>query len=187
MKTTLLEPGKYYHVYNRAKNGEPLFEDEEAFRFFLKLYQAHICPIAETMAYCLLSDHLHFLIRIRENAEGSLYKHFALLFNSYAKGYNKHNEKEGRLFKFKLKRKEIRSFTYILELIRYINQNPWRHGVTEHPANYRFSSFRATMTSGQTMVAKEMVQSYFGTRENLTANLLTQVDEEVIRPFILEE
>ena len=50
MKTTLMEPGKYYHVYNRAKNGDPLFESEEAFRFFLKLYQTHICPIAETYA-----------------------------------------------------------------------------------------------------------------------------------------
>ncbi|MEI6683234.1 MAG: transposase [Bacteroidota bacterium] len=187
MKTTLLEPGKYYHVYNRARNGYPLFGEEEDFRFFLKLYQTHVCPIAETYAYCLLSDHLHFLIRIRDEACGSLYKNFALLFNAYAKGYNKHNGKEGKLFRFKMKRKEIRSVNYILELIRYINQNPWRHGVTEHPANYRFSSFRATLTTGQTMVAKELVQSYFGTRENLTANLLTQVDEEVIRPFILEE
>ncbi len=187
MKTTLMEPGKYYHVYNRAKNGDPLFESEEAFRFFLKLYQTHICPIAETYAYCLLSDHLHFLIRIRDEAEGSLYKPFALLFNAYSKGYNHHNLKEGKLFKFKLKRKEIRSTPFFLEMIRYVNQNPWRHGVTEHPANYRFSSFRATMTTGPTMVAKELVQSYFGTRENLTTNLLTQVDETMIKPLLLED
>ncbi len=187
MKTTLLEPGKYYHVYNRAKNGDPLFGNEEDYRFFLKLYQTHICPIAETYAYCLLSDHLHFLIRIREDADGSLYKHFALLFNGYAKGYNRHNAKEGKIFKFKLKRKEIRSATFFQEMVRYVNQNPWRHGVTEHPANYRFSSFRATMTNGQTMIAKEQVQGYFGTHENLAINLLTLVDENLIRPLILEE
>jgi len=187
MKTTLLEPGKYYHVYNRAKNGDPLFEDEEACRFFLKLYQAHICPIAETYAYCLLSDHLHFLIRIRENADGSLYKHFALLFNGYSKGHNRHNEKEGKVFKFKLKRKEIRTTSYLLEMIRYVNQNPWRHGVAEHPANYKFSSFRATLTTSATMIAKEQVQQYFGSHENLLANLLSRVDEDAIRPFMLEE
>jgi putative transposase len=187
MQTTLLEPGKYYHVYNRAKNGDPLFESEEACRFFLKLYQAHICPIAETYAYCLLADHLHFLIRIRDDASGSLYKPFAVLFNSYSKGYNKRNEKEGRIFQFKLKRKEIRSTTCFLEMIRYVNQNPWRHGVTEHPANYRFSSFRATMTTGPTMLAKEQVQSYFGSHDNLAANLLTQVDESTIRKLMLEE
>jgi REP element-mobilizing transposase RayT len=187
MKTSLLEPGKYYHVYNRAQNGNPLFEDEEAFRFFLKLYQAHICPIAETFAYCLLSDHLHFLIRIRDHAEGSLYKPFAMLFNSYSKGYNRHNDMDGKLFKFKLKRRELRTMPCILDMIRYVNQNPWRHGATEHPANYRFSSFRATMTTGPTLVAKEQVQEYFGSHDNLAANLLTLVDESTIRAVMLEE
>ena len=187
MKTPLLEPGKYYHVYNRAKNGDPLFGDEEACRFFLKLYQAHICPIAETYAYCLLSDHLHFLIRIRDSAGGSLYKPFALLFNGYSKGYSRFNEREGRIFKFKLKRKEIRSVTDVLEMIRYVNQNPWRHGVADHPADYRFSSYRATMTSGPTLVAKEQVRAYFGSHENLENNLLSQVDESTIKTLMLED
>jgi REP element-mobilizing transposase RayT len=187
MKTKLLEPGKYYHVYNRAKNGDPLFDDEEAFRFFLKLYQAHVLPIAETYAYCMLSDHLHFLIRIREDATGGLFKNFALLFNGYSKGYNRHHRKEGKVFMYKIKRKEIRSTADFLELIRYVNQNPWRHGATEHPANYRFSSFRATMTCGPTMVAKERVQVWFGSHENLAANLLAHVDEVAIRGLILED
>lgn len=184
---TLLEPGKYYHVYNRAKNGDPLFENEEAYRFFMKLYQVHIYPIAETYAYCLLSDHLHLLIRIREDATGSLFKPFALLFNAYSKGYNLHNGKEGRVFKFKLKRTEIRNLPSFFEMIRYVNQNPWRHGVTEYPASYRFSSFRATVTTSPTLVAKEKVQGYFGSNENLAVNLLTKVDETQIRSDIMEE
>jgi REP element-mobilizing transposase RayT len=148
MKISLLLPGKYYHIYNRARNGDPLFESEEACRFFLKLYRSHIDPIAETYAYCLLDDHLHLLIRIRDNVEGSLYRPFAILFNSYTNGYNRHNHKEGRIFKFKLKRVEIRSLPYFREMIRYVNQNPWRHGVTDHPGSYRFSSFRSTLTQG---------------------------------------
>jgi len=187
MKTTLMEPGKLYHVYNRAKNGKPLFEDEEAYRFFLKLYQAHICPVAETFAYCLLSDHFHFLIRIKQDATGSLYKPFALLFNAYSKGYNRHHSSEGKVFLYKMKRKEIHSITCFLELIRYVNQNPWRHGAAEHPANYRFSSFRATMSSGHTMIAKAEVQEYFGSNDNLAANLLTHVDESTIKSLLLED
>ena len=187
MKRVLLQPGRFYHIYNQARNGDPLFENEEAFRFFMKLYKTFIFPVADTYAYCLLSDHLHLLIRIHDDAEGSLYKPFAMLFNSYVKGYNRHNEREGKLFKFKFKRREIRTVPCFQEMIRYVNQNPWRHGVAEHPANYRFSSFRATMTTGPTLVAKEKVQAYFGTRENLAANLLTRVDESVIRPLLLEE
>lgn len=183
---TLLEPGKYYHVYNEARNGYPLFEDEDAFRFFLKLYQTHVCPVAETFAYCLLRDHLHLLIRIRDNATGSLYKPFALLFNGYTKGYNRHTGREGRVFRFKLKRIEIRNMPYFKEMIRYVNQNPWRHGVTEHPANYRFSSFRATVTTGPSMIAKEKVVDYFGSHENMTASLHTRVDETALHLFMME-
>ena len=156
------------------------------------LTDKHCCPALHAtdvlrFAYCLLHDHLHLLIRIREEAGGSLYKPFAMLFNSYTKGYNKHNGKEGRVFKFKLKRVEIRNTPYFLEMIRYINQNPWRHGETEHPANYRFSSFRATMTTGPTLVAKDKVQEYFGSHENLSVNLLTRVDESAIRLLMLED
>ncbi len=184
---TLLEPGKYYHVYNRAKNGDPLFENEEACRFFLKLYQAHVCPVAETYAYCLMHDHLHLLIRIRDEAGGSLYKPFAMLFNSYTKGYNRHNGREGRIFKFKLKRVEIRNPGYIREMIRCVNQDPWRHGVTENPAQYRFSSFRATLTNGPSMVAKEKVMECFASKDDLTVNLHTPVDEKKVRMFMMED
>ncbi|MCX6277746.1 MAG: transposase [Bacteroidetes bacterium] len=187
MKFTLLEPGKYYHIYNRAKNGDPLFENEEAFRFFMKLYKSHIAPIAETYAYCLLHDHLHLLIRIKDDAEGSLFKPFAILFNSYTSGYNRHNGKEGRIFKFKLKRIEIRSLPNFREMIRYVNQNPWRHGVTDHPGSYRFSSFRSTITNGPTIIAKDKIMRQFGSSENLEASLLNQVDESKIKLLLLEE
>ncbi len=187
MKFTLLEPGKYYHVYNRAKNGDPLFEDEEAYRFFLKLYKSHITPIAETYAYCLLRDHLHLLFRTRPEAEGSLYKPFAVLFNSYTSGYNRHNGKEGRVFKFKLKRTEIRSLACLRDMICYINQNPWRHGVTDHPGNYRFSSFRSTITNGPTLIAKDNIIGQFGSSENLENCLHAQVDETRIKFYMMEE
>jgi len=187
MKKVLFEPGKCYHVFNQAKNGDPLFDSEEAFRFFLKLYQAHIVPIAETYAYCLLGDHLHFLIRIRDEAEGSLYKPFALLFNGYAKGYGRQHETVAKVFRFKLKRKEIRSTQTLLELIRYVNQDPWRHGATEHPALYRFSSFRATLSAAPTLLAKERVIGHFGTHGNLEENLLAPVNPNLLRRFTLEE
>jgi hypothetical protein len=43
------------------------------------------------------------------------------------------------------------------------------------------------MTTGPTMVAKEQVQGYFGSHENLATNLLTVVDETAIKRLLLEE
>jgi len=186
MKTLLLEPGKYYHIYNRARNGGPLFEDEEDYRFFLRLYRSHITPVADTYAYCLLKDHLHLLVRIKSDAEGSLYRPFAILFNAYAKGHNNHNGEEGKLFQFKLKRIEIRREYYFYEMIRYINQNARKHGIADDDSRYRFSSYRSTVTSGPSLICKEELAKYFYNGKTLAENLSAEIDEEKIKMFILE-
>jgi REP element-mobilizing transposase RayT len=186
MKTLLLEPGKCYHIYNRAKNGDPLFENEEAFRFFMRLYRTHVVPVADTFAYCLLKDHLHLLVRIKSDASGSVYKPFALLFNAYAKGYNNHNDRQGKLFQFKLKRIEIRKERYFYEMVRYINQNARKHGAIEVDSQYRFSSYRATITSAPSLICREELAKYFANGLDLAENLSAEVDEKMIKMFLLE-
>lgn len=186
MKTILLQPGRYYHIFNCAKNGDPLFKNEEDYKFFLKLYKTHVAPVADTYAYCLLGDHLHLLVRIHPDAEGSLYKPFALLFNSYSKGYNKQHGSEGRIFRFKLKRMEIRRETYLLDMIRYINQNARRHGVTEDLARYRFSSYRATISGTSELVNRDELIRHFGLGDSLIRNLNAPVDEKSVKMLMME-
>jgi hypothetical protein len=52
-----LEPGKYYHIYNRGNNRENIFFEERNYRFFLKLHANCVKPVADTYAYCLLYNH----------------------------------------------------------------------------------------------------------------------------------
>ena len=59
-----LQPGVYYHIYNRGNNGEDLFREDRNNLYFLKLYEKYIHPIAEPYAYCLLKNHFHLLVRI---------------------------------------------------------------------------------------------------------------------------
>ena len=42
----------YYHIYNRGTNGENIFVQERNYEYFLKLYEKHIVPVADTFAYC---------------------------------------------------------------------------------------------------------------------------------------
>ena len=67
-----LQPGQYYHIYNRGINGEPLFREERNHRHFLKLWAKYIEPLADTYAYCLLNNHFHFLVRIKELETGPI-------------------------------------------------------------------------------------------------------------------
>lgn len=187
MKTTILEPGKCYHIYNRARNGDPLFANDEACKFFLRLYKTHIVPVADTYAYCLLKDHLHILLRIKKEVNGSVCRPFALLFNAYTKGYNRMNGKQGKLFQFKLKRVEISRDPCIFDMVRYINQNVKKHKLTENFSHYRFSSYRATVTVNESLICRKEMIHHFGSRENLVDKLGTPVDEKKVRLFILED
>jgi putative transposase len=66
MNPTPLQYGHYYHIYNRGNNRENIFIEERNYRYFLQLYLKYIEPIAWTFAYCLLRNHFHFLVRIKD-------------------------------------------------------------------------------------------------------------------------
>ena len=61
-----LEPGCFYHVYNRGNNGDNLFYNQENYKFFLRKYDEYLSPLVETYAFCLLPNHFHLLIRVKE-------------------------------------------------------------------------------------------------------------------------
>jgi REP element-mobilizing transposase RayT len=64
-----LEYGKFYHIYNRGINGDRIFFGKENYLHFLKLYEIYINSIADTFAWCLMSNHFHFLIRIKDEEQ----------------------------------------------------------------------------------------------------------------------
>ncbi len=61
------EEGYFYHIYNRGNNSELLFKEEANYIYFLKLIRKYILPVADIYTYCLLNNHFHILIRIKEN------------------------------------------------------------------------------------------------------------------------
>jgi putative transposase len=71
VKNTLC-PGVFYHIYNRGNNRENIFREERNYAYFLQLYTRHIAPIAETYAYCLLKNHFHLLIRVKDAPTGEI-------------------------------------------------------------------------------------------------------------------
>lgn len=59
----------YYHIYNRGNNRENIFIQERNYDYFMKLYEKHISPIADTFAYCLLRNHFHVSVRTKSEEE----------------------------------------------------------------------------------------------------------------------
>jgi len=61
--------GNYYHIYNRGNNRNDIFVNDEDYLHFLELYAIYIDTIADTFAWCLMKNHFHVLIRIKDKHE----------------------------------------------------------------------------------------------------------------------
>ncbi|MEO4006687.1 hypothetical protein [Flavobacterium sp. CAU 1735] len=153
MKTLLpLEHSKYYHIYNRGINSCTLFRKYENYEYFLKLYADYINPIAETFAWCLMPNHFHFIVRIKNTPlkQATPSQVFSNFFNAYTKAYNKSQNRHGALFERPFKRKEIHTVDYFLDSIVYVHNNPIHHNLCEHPATYLWSSYKTILSAKKT-------------------------------------
>ena len=61
-----LEAHKVYHIYNRGINGTNIFYEERNYAYFLEKYAHYLHNWVDTFAYCLLKNHFHLLIRVKE-------------------------------------------------------------------------------------------------------------------------
>jgi putative transposase len=175
-----LTPGCIYHVYNRANGSEKLFRDSGNYDFFLKKYRHYISPIAETFSFCLMPNHLHFLVRIKKKEEIEalfadktsaklpvlLTQQFSNLFNSYTKCYNKLFQRKGSLFIPKYKRKLVTSRNYLLTLIHYIHYNPVEAGLSRDLVSWPFSSYRLILEGDYSFVKGPDVIEWYDDLEN---------------------
>ena len=169
-----IERGKYYHIYNRGINSGILFKEKTNYEHFLKLYDFHINPIAETYAWCLMKNHFHFLIRIKEEneitSENKILpsQSFSNLFNAYTKAFNKSYNRHGSLFERPFRRKWINHERYFQNLITYIHNNPVHHQICDHPLEYSWSSYLTCISEKPTKLMRDDVIRIFENIENFT-------------------
>jgi hypothetical protein len=64
-----LTHGNFYHIYNRGNNHENIFRQERNYAYFLDLWWKHVSRIAETWAYCLLKNHFHAVVHIKNKED----------------------------------------------------------------------------------------------------------------------
>ncbi|MBU0694898.1 MAG: hypothetical protein KKE39_00005 [Bacteroidetes bacterium] len=176
----LLEPGSYYHIFNRGINKESVFKERKNYAYFLEKCMKYIHPIAKTFSYCLLSNHFHFLIQIRTEDEirnnlplkdgieiKKLISHqFSHLFNSYAQSINKSTGRTGGLFETPFRRIAVQDENHLNQLVLYIHFNPVKHGFTNDYINYPFSSYQLFLNDKETRIARDEVISWFGDLES---------------------
>ncbi len=175
MKNTIacLQPGMYYHIYNRGNNRENLFLENRNYSYFLSLYEKYIVPIADTYAYCLMRNHFHFSVRMKEMSQilqtpqvsktCDIYSRgFSNFFNAYAKAINKGYGRTGSLFEERFGRIPVTSTSYFENLIFYIHYNPQKHSFVADFRDWHWSSYHILTSNGPTILKRNKVLQLFG-------------------------
>ncbi len=174
---TDFEPDTYYHVVNHAVGNENLFRTEENYRHFLKRYAVYMPSVCNTIAYCLMPNHIHFLIhthpaailtkhpKYKSTFHKLIMQELSNLLNSYEKAFNKRYDRRGALWIDYTKRFKLDSDSYLTSAINYIHQNPVKHGFVTCADDWYFSSYQSILSDKPTLLERAEVLEHFGDKK----------------------
>lgn len=135
-------PGYAYHVYQRGNNRAPCFIESENYLLYLKLWRELSSKYNVSVhAYCLMTNHVHFLVTPSCNT--GLSDTMKFVGSRYAQAMNRQYEWTGTLWEGRHRSSLVQTSRYFLTCMRYIELNPVRALMVERPEQYCWSSYRA--------------------------------------------
>jgi putative transposase len=135
----LLKAGNFYHIYNRGNNRQLIFFERENYIYFLQLVRRYlIINSVDIVAYCLMPNHYHFLVYLRDETLSDAMK---LLSLAYTKAINKRFNRSGVLFQGRFQSIHVAETDYLIHLSRYIHLNPVKANLVQQPEEWEFSSY----------------------------------------------
>jgi putative transposase len=141
-KRRFYQPGVPVHAFQRGHNKEPVFFDDQDYLAYLRFLKASADALGCLIhAYVLMTNHVHLLVTpLAANDVSLLFQGIGRHFVPYI---NKTYQRRGSLWEGRHKGHLLESEDYFLICMRYIEMNPVRAGMVEHPAQYRWSSYAA--------------------------------------------
>lgn len=148
----------FYHVILRGIDKENIFYDARDKTKMLKVIEKSASDEgALIIAYCLMDNHFHLLLRIKSENISILIKKIA---SSYVYYFNRKYKRVGHLFQERFKSFPITDDAYLLVCTRYIHKNPEKAGMCKME-EYRWSSYKAYL-SKETFVETNLVLQMLG-------------------------
>lgn len=135
-------PGVPLHIIQRGNNRQACFYADEDYRFYLDWLREYAgktgCRIH---AYVLMTNQVHLLLSAEQaDGAGALMKSLGQRYVQYV---NRTYRRSGTLWEGRFRSCLTQEEDYLLACQRYIELNPVRANMVEHPAEYRWSSYRA--------------------------------------------
>jgi putative transposase len=153
--------GAWFHVFARAVWGREVFLEDIDRRFFLRRLSLTVARYQwACTGYCLMDTHHHLLVRLtRPNLALGMQE----LHSVYARCFNERHGRHGHVFSERYEPVLLETEAHLLQAHRYVVRNPVEAGLCETPADWRWSSYRATagMAPCPRLLDLELVLSLF--------------------------
>lgn len=135
-------PNVPVHLIQRGNNRQPCFFADEDYRRYLDWLSEYASKSScRVHAYVLMTNHVHLLISSEHaDAGGALMKSLGQRYVQYV---NRVYRRSGTLWEGRFRSCPVQEEDYLLGCQRYIELNPVRANMVTHPAEYRWSSYRA--------------------------------------------
>ena len=133
-------PGVPHHVTQVGLRHEDVFTRPAERRKYLRLLGEYSLKYGLSIsAYCLMSNHFHFLMQILKAKDlPFIMKGISQTFANY---HRRKYRNVGYLFQARYKSFHIEKDEYLLECARYIERNPLRANIVKELSEYPYSSY----------------------------------------------
>ena len=137
----VLVPNYPHHIVQRGHNRHTVFSKNDDYWYYLDtLKKWKLEYEVRVYAYCLMTNHVHLLLQPPDKANrlSQLMKRLAGRQTRYA---NRLQGSSGTLWDGRYKSSPVQTDRYLLACCRYIELNPVRAGMVNHPREYLWSSY----------------------------------------------
>lgn len=206
--------GEYFHVIAKAVGGNVLFRNDENKIYFLNQYFHYLYPYVETYAFCLLDNHVHWLVKCKKekelfdsinqidkpnrkkhqeyfldgkiNFERELEYQWKDFFISYAMAYNTRYNRKGTLFVNPFRRIAVKDESHLHHLIIYIHANQIKHGLKNTIDKCTFTSYQTLLSTKPTRLRRQEVLDLFIDEKNFKLDHQNAIEHYYVNPFNME-
>ncbi len=134
-----ISPTGYYHIMLRGNNKEKVFKKDAQKGVFIKsLKVLAMEQEVSFVAYCLMDNHIHLVLKGELDDISVVLRRASI---KYAMNFNKKNERVGHVFQDRYKSEIIGDDKYLLQVVRYVHNNPVKAKMVASPDLYKWSSY----------------------------------------------
>ena len=137
-KFRVISPIDTYHAILRGNDRQDIFYDDEDRHQYLNTLKEYNKEFQIGFkGYCLMDNHIHLVLKTDLKELTEYLKRSSISFVSW---YNHKYDRCGHLFQDRFRSEAIYNDRHLLNIVRYVHNNPQKAGIVGHFADYKWSS-----------------------------------------------